>query len=55
MEKSFYELDAPVQRLCGVEVLIPYLKQLVDASGLQKEELKTKEGGRFAIGSTIFL
>lgn len=32
MEKAFFELDAPVQRLCGVEVPIPYPKQLEDAS-----------------------
>lgn len=32
MEKSFYELDAPVQRLCGVEAPIPYPKHLEDAS-----------------------
>lgn len=24
MEKAFYDLDAPVQRLCGIEVPIPY-------------------------------
>jgi len=32
MENAFYELDAPVQRLCGVEVPIPYPKHLEDAS-----------------------
>ena len=32
MEKAFYELDAPVQRLCGAEVPIPYAKHLEDAS-----------------------
>lgn len=32
MEKAFYELDAPVQRLCGVEAPIPYPKHLEDAS-----------------------
>jgi len=32
MEKSFFELDAPVERLCGVEVPIPYPKHLEDAS-----------------------
>jgi pyruvate dehydrogenase E1 component beta subunit len=39
MEKSFYELDAPVQRLCGVEVPIPYPKHLEDASIPQKEDI----------------
>lgn len=32
MEKAFYELDAPVERLCGVEVPIPYPKHLEEAS-----------------------
>lgn len=32
MEQCFYELDAPVARLCGAEVPIPYAKQLEDAS-----------------------
>lgn len=32
MEKAFFDLDAPAQRLCGVEVPIPYPKHLEDAS-----------------------
>jgi len=32
MEKAFYDLDAPVQRLCGVEVPIPYPLHLEEAS-----------------------
>ena len=32
MEGAFYELDAPVKRLCGIEVPIPYPKHLEDAS-----------------------
>lgn len=39
MEKCFYELDAPVQRLCGIEVPIPYPKHLEDASVPQKEDI----------------
>jgi pyruvate dehydrogenase E1 component beta subunit len=39
MENCFYELDAPVQRLCGVEVPIPYPKHLEDASIPQKEQI----------------
>lgn len=39
MEKAFYELDAPVQRLCGVEVPIPYPKHLEDACIPQKENI----------------
>jgi pyruvate dehydrogenase E1 component beta subunit len=30
-EQVFYDLDAPVQRVCGVEVPTPYAKQLEDA------------------------
>ena len=39
MEKCFYDLDGPVQRLCGVEVPIPYPKHLEDASIPQKEDI----------------
>lgn len=38
-ENCFYELDAPVKRLCGVEVPIPYPKHLEDASLPQKEQI----------------
>jgi len=31
-EKAFYDLDAPVQRVCGLEVPTPYPKHLEDAS-----------------------
>jgi pyruvate dehydrogenase E1 component beta subunit len=30
-EKAFYELDAPVQRLAGLEVHVPYPKHLEEA------------------------
>lgn len=39
MENAFYDLDAPVQRLCGVEVPIPYPKHLEDASVPQPEQI----------------
>ena len=39
MEHAFYDLDAPVQRLCGVEVPIPYPKHLEDACIPQKEQI----------------
>jgi pyruvate dehydrogenase E1 component beta subunit len=39
MERCFYELDVPVQRLCGVEVPIPYPKHLEDASIPQKDQI----------------
>ena len=32
MEQAFYELDAPVQRVCGEEVPIPYARQLEEAA-----------------------
>ena len=39
MEKAFYELDAPVYRLGGVEVPIPYPKHLEEASVPQKDDI----------------
>jgi pyruvate dehydrogenase E1 component beta subunit len=41
MENIFYELDAPVYRLCGSEVPIPYPKHLEDSCVPQKEDLVT--------------
>ena len=41
MENIFYELDAPVYRLCGAEVPIPYPKHLEDSCVPQKEDLVT--------------
>lgn len=39
MEKAFYELDASVKRLCGVEVPIPYPLHLEEASVPQKSDI----------------
>jgi len=39
MEKAFYDLDAPVQRLCGLEVPIPYPSHLEDAAVPQKNDI----------------
>lgn len=39
MEKAFYELDAPVERLCGIEVPIPYPAHLEEASVPQKKDI----------------
>ena len=39
VENSFYDLDAPIKRLCGIEVPIPYPKHLEDASIPQKEDI----------------
>jgi pyruvate dehydrogenase E1 component beta subunit len=32
MEEVFYDLDAPVARVCGAEVPMPYAKHLEDAA-----------------------
>lgn len=32
MEHAFYELDAPVQRVCSVEVPVPYARHMEDAA-----------------------
>jgi len=42
MENSFDELDAPVQRLCGVEVPIPYPLHLEVAAVPQPEDIINK-------------
>lgn len=39
MEGAFYELDAPVERVCTVEVPIPYAKHLEDAAVPQPETI----------------
>ncbi|WP_395625552.1 alpha-ketoacid dehydrogenase subunit beta [Daejeonella sp.] len=38
-EKAFYELDAPIKRLCGLEVPIPYPAHLEDASVPQNKDI----------------
>ncbi|MEL6269698.1 MAG: alpha-ketoacid dehydrogenase subunit beta, partial [Chloroflexota bacterium] len=38
-EQAFYDLDLPVERLCGVEVPMPYAKHLEDASLPQVEDI----------------
>jgi pyruvate dehydrogenase E1 component beta subunit len=42
MEKAFFDLDAPVERLCGVEVPIPYPKHLEEASVPQVSDILDK-------------
>ena len=32
MEEGFYDLDAPVERVCGAEVPIPYPRHLEEAA-----------------------
>ena len=39
MENGFYDLDAPVQRLCGIEVPIPYPLHLEEAAIPQKNDI----------------
>ena len=39
MEQAFYELDAPVARVCTAEVPIPYPKHLEDAALPQPERI----------------
>ena len=39
MEKAFYDLDAPVERVCSAEVPIPYPKHLEDAALPQAETI----------------
>ena len=39
VDRVFFELDAPVKRLCGVEVPIPYPKHLEEASVPHSQEI----------------
>ena len=39
MEQAFYDLDAPVARVCSAEVPIPYAKHLEDAALPQPEKI----------------
>ncbi len=39
LEQAFFDLDAPVERVCSVEVPIPYAKQLEDAAIPQVEDV----------------
>jgi pyruvate dehydrogenase E1 component beta subunit len=39
MEQGFYDLDAPVQRLCGAEVPIPYSAHMEEAAIPQKKDI----------------
>lgn len=42
VENVFYELDAPVERLCSAEVPMPYAKQLEDAALPQAETIAAR-------------
>jgi len=39
MEEGFFDLDAPVQRVCGAEVPLPYAKHMEDAALPQPERI----------------
>ncbi|MGC1389110.1 MAG: alpha-ketoacid dehydrogenase subunit beta [Steroidobacteraceae bacterium] len=39
MEQAFYELDAPVSRVCGAEVPVPYARHLEDAAIPQVDDI----------------
>lgn len=39
MEQAFYDLDAPVERVCTAEVPLPYAKHLEDAALPQTEDI----------------
>ena len=39
MEKALYQLDAPIERICGVEVPAPYAKHLEDVSLPQASQI----------------
>jgi pyruvate/2-oxoglutarate/acetoin dehydrogenase E1 component len=39
MEQAFYDLDAPVERVCSAEVPLPYAKHMEDAAIPQVEDI----------------
>jgi pyruvate dehydrogenase E1 component beta subunit len=41
MEEGFYDLDAPVQRVCSAEVPLPYAKHMEDAALPQPDSIAT--------------
>lgn len=48
MEQAFYELDAAVQRVCGVEVPVPYARQMEDAALPQVAQIVSVAAGMLA-------
>jgi pyruvate dehydrogenase E1 component beta subunit len=47
MEQGFYELDAPVARVCSEEVPVPYAKHLEEAALPQPERIVDAVKGLF--------
>jgi pyruvate/2-oxoglutarate/acetoin dehydrogenase E1 component len=50
MEQAFYDLDAPVQRVCSVEVPVPYAKHMEDAALPQVAQIVAATAGMFNRG-----
>ena len=51
VEQAFYELDAPIARVCTVEVPIPYAKHLEEAALPQPDKIVAAVRGLFGDGS----
>jgi pyruvate dehydrogenase E1 component beta subunit len=47
MEQGFYDLDAPVARVCTEEVPIPYARHLEEAALPQVEKIVAAAKGLF--------
>jgi pyruvate dehydrogenase E1 component beta subunit len=52
MEQAFYDLDAPVQRVCSAEVPMPYAKHLEDAAVPQTAGIVAAVKGLIGSGRT---
>ncbi len=50
VEQAFYELDAPIARVCTVEVPIPYAKHLEQAALPQSDKIVAAARGLFGAG-----
>jgi pyruvate dehydrogenase E1 component beta subunit len=48
MEGGFYDLDAPVARVCSEEVPVPYARHLEEAALPQPEKIVAAVKGLFA-------
>ena len=48
MEQAFYDLDAPVQRICSVEVPVPYAQHMENAALPQVEQIVAAAAGMFS-------
>jgi len=48
MEQAFYDLDAPLARVCSEEVPVPYARHLEEAALPQPEKIVAAVKGLFA-------